>query len=74
MVVEVAIGSAAAISKDAMSYGHCTDFLKIVLQCIRFPVVAVGVIRWVECEVSDPKFFSLSSGKNQNSGEKNTTI
>ena len=25
-------------------------------------MVAVGVIRWVECEVSDPKFFSLSSG------------
>ena len=35
--------------------------LNTMYQCIRFPVVAVGVIRWVECEVSDPKFFSLHS-------------
>lgn len=29
--------------------------------CIRFPVVSVGIIRWVECVVSDPMFFSLST-------------
>ena len=35
--------------------------LGTLYQCIRFPVVSVGIIRWVECEVSDPKFFSLST-------------
>lgn len=35
--------------------------LGTLYQCIRFPVVSVGVIRWVECEVSDPMFFSLST-------------
>jgi negative elongation factor C/D len=29
--------------------------------CCRFPVVAVGIIRWVESVVSDPMFFSLST-------------
>jgi len=33
--------------------------LSTLYHCIRFPVVSVGVIRWVECEVSDPAFFSL---------------
>ncbi len=28
---------------------------------IRFPVVSVGIIRWVECVVSEPNFFSLST-------------
>ncbi len=35
--------------------------LSTLYQCIRFPVVSVGVIRWVECVVSDPMFFSLST-------------
>jgi len=33
--------------------------LSTLYHCIRFPVVSVGVIRWVECVVSDPMFFSL---------------
>lgn len=28
---------------------------------LRFPVVSVGIIRWVECVVSEPNFFSLST-------------
>ena len=39
--------------------------LKLVLvifsQCIRFPVVSVGIIRWAEMIVSEPNFFSLST-------------
>jgi len=35
--------------------------LSTLYHCIRFPVVSVGVIRWVECVVSDPMFFSLST-------------
>ncbi|XP_058790616.1 negative elongation factor D isoform X1 [Phymastichus coffea] len=27
--------------------------------CIRFPVVSVGVIRWVECTVTEPSYFKL---------------
>ncbi len=27
----------------------------------RFPVVSVGIIRWVECVVLEPSFFSLST-------------
>ncbi len=30
-------------------------------QCIRFPVVSVGVIHWVENVVTEPNFFSLST-------------
>uniref|UniRef100_A0A0K2T8L7 Negative elongation factor D [Nasonia vitripennis] n=1 Tax=Lepeophtheirus salmonis TaxID=72036 RepID=A0A0K2T8L7_LEPSM len=30
-------------------------------QCIRFPVASVGVIRWVECVVSESNFFSRST-------------
>ena len=32
-----------------------------VFQCIRFPVVSVGIIRWAEMIVSEPNFFSLST-------------
>ena len=32
-----------------------------MLTVSRFPVVAVGIIRWVESVVSDPMFFSLST-------------
>ncbi len=35
--------------------------LNTLYQCIRFPVVSVGIIRWVECVVSEPSFFSLST-------------
>eukprot|EP00096_Caligus_rogercresseyi_P008911 TRINITY_DN2913_c0_g1_i1.p1 TRINITY_DN2913_c0_g1~~TRINITY_DN2913_c0_g1_i1.p1 ORF type:complete len:612 (-),score=242.13 TRINITY_DN2913_c0_g1_i1:93-1928(-) len=30
-------------------------------QCIRFPVASVGIIRWVECVVSESNFFSRST-------------
>jgi negative elongation factor C/D len=35
--------------------------LSTLYHCIRFPVVSVGIIRWVECVVTDPMFFSLST-------------
>ncbi len=35
--------------------------LGTLYQCIRFPVVSVGIIRWVEQVVSEPSFFSLST-------------
>nr|KAF7423547.1 hypothetical protein H0235_008830 [Vespula pensylvanica] len=33
--------------------------LQTLYQCIRFPVVSVGVIRWVECTVTEPSYFKL---------------
>ncbi|GLH09589.1 hypothetical protein R5R35_004636 [Gryllus longicercus] len=33
--------------------------LSILYQCIRFPVVSVGVIRWVESTVTEPSYFKL---------------
>lgn len=30
-------------------------------QCIRFPVVAIGVVRWVDCTVSDSSYFKLTT-------------
>nr|XP_012152712.1 PREDICTED: negative elongation factor D-like isoform X1 [Megachile rotundata] len=33
--------------------------LHTLYQCIRFPVVSVGVIRWVECTVTEPSYFKL---------------
>lgn len=33
--------------------------LSTLYQCIRFPVVSVGVIRWVECTVTEPSYFKL---------------
>lgn len=35
--------------------------LGTLYQCIRFPVVSVGIIRWVEFVVTEPTFFSLST-------------
>ena len=35
--------------------------LNTLYQCIRFPVVSVGIIRWAEMIVSEPNFFSLST-------------
>ncbi|XP_033222930.1 negative elongation factor D [Belonocnema kinseyi] len=33
--------------------------LTTIYQCIRYPVVSVGVIRWVECTVTEPSYFKL---------------
>ncbi|XP_011299293.1 negative elongation factor D [Fopius arisanus] len=35
--------------------------LNTLYQCIRFPVVSVGIIRWVECTVTEPSYFKLST-------------
>eukprot|EP00088_Acartia_fossae_P013799 TRINITY_DN17301_c0_g1_i1.p1 TRINITY_DN17301_c0_g1~~TRINITY_DN17301_c0_g1_i1.p1 ORF type:complete len:589 (+),score=153.64 TRINITY_DN17301_c0_g1_i1:41-1807(+) len=35
--------------------------LNTLYQCIRFPVVSVGVIRWVECIVTAVNYFSVNS-------------
>ncbi|KAL9974128.1 hypothetical protein ACROYT_G011129 [Oculina patagonica] len=31
----------------------------VLFQCIRFPVVAMGLLKWVDCTVCDPSFFKL---------------
>ncbi|XP_073233428.1 negative elongation factor D-like [Porites lutea] len=31
----------------------------VLFHCIRFPVVAMGLLKWVDCTVSDPSFFKL---------------
>ena len=28
---------------------------------LRYPVVSVGIIRWVECTVTEPSYFKLST-------------
>ncbi|KAF2348795.1 TH1 protein [Trinorchestia longiramus] len=33
--------------------------IQALYSCIRFPVVSVGVVRWVECVVKEPTFFKL---------------
>ncbi|XP_018026023.1 negative elongation factor D [Hyalella azteca] len=33
--------------------------IQTLYSCIRFPVVSVGVVRWVECVVKEPTFFKL---------------
>jgi len=35
--------------------------LSNLYQCLRFPVVAVGIVRWVECTVTEPSYFKLST-------------
>ena len=36
-------------------------YIHFMFQCIRFPVVSVGIIRWAEMIVSEPNIFSLST-------------
>ncbi|KAF4519090.1 hypothetical protein B566_EDAN001682 [Ephemera danica] len=33
--------------------------LHTLYNCIRFPVVSVGIVRWVECVVTEPSYFKL---------------
>ncbi|KAI4470313.1 negative elongation factor d [Holotrichia oblita] len=35
--------------------------LSNLYQCLKFPVVSIGVIRWVECTVTEPSYFKLST-------------
>ncbi|KAL3276242.1 hypothetical protein HHI36_020958 [Cryptolaemus montrouzieri] len=35
--------------------------LGTIYQCLRFPVVSIGIIRWVECTVTEPSYFKLST-------------
>lgn len=35
--------------------------INTLYQCIRFPVVSVGLVRWVECIVKEPSYFKLST-------------
>ncbi|RZB39808.1 negative elongation factor D [Asbolus verrucosus] len=35
--------------------------LAIIYQCLKYPVVSVGIIRWVECTVTEPSYFKLST-------------
>lgn len=44
-----------------MSKGKKCFIIIIIIICLlhRFPVVSVGVIRWVECTVTEPSYFKL---------------
>ncbi|CAL4099727.1 unnamed protein product, partial [Meganyctiphanes norvegica] len=33
--------------------------ISTLYQCIRFPVVSVGLVRWIECVVNEPSYFKL---------------
>jgi negative elongation factor C/D len=35
--------------------------IQTIYNCIRFPVVGVGLIRWIEATVTEPSFFKLST-------------
>lgn len=32
-----------------------------IYRCLKYPVVSVGIIRWVECTVTEPSYFKLST-------------
>nr|CAH7723536.1 unnamed protein product [Callosobruchus chinensis] len=35
--------------------------LSKIYQSLKFPVVSIGIIRWVECTVTEPSYFKLST-------------
>ncbi|XP_018331168.1 negative elongation factor D [Agrilus planipennis] len=35
--------------------------LVTIYQCLKYPVVSVGIVRWVECTVTEPSYFKLST-------------
>lgn len=35
--------------------------LSTIYHCIKFPVVSIGIVRWVECTVTEPSYFKLST-------------
>lgn len=43
-----------------VSYTLKTNYPHAVFSCFcRFPVVAMGLLKWVDCTVCDPSFFKL---------------
>jgi len=47
------------ITSMSKSTLEITSELNALYQCIRFPVVSVGLIEWVEATVTEPSFFKL---------------
>ncbi|XP_048576554.1 negative elongation factor D [Nematostella vectensis] len=45
--------------QDSSGAGHLISEVKVLFQCIRYPVVAMGILKWIDCTVSDPSFFKL---------------
>ncbi|MGH0184270.1 UNVERIFIED_CONTAM: hypothetical protein FKN15_014406 [Acipenser sinensis] len=41
--------------------GPCTAWVRALYRCIRFPVVAMGVLKWVDWTVSEPRYFQLQT-------------
>lgn len=45
--------------KGKKEYFFTNRFVILMVIYYRFPVVSVGVIRWVECTVTEPSYFKL---------------
>jgi negative elongation factor C/D len=54
-----AIEKVHAICSSNPSSTEIIAELNALYNCIKFPVVAVGVVRWVECVVTEPSYFKL---------------
>lgn len=56
-----AIEKMSAICSEKKGSSEILPELNAIYQCIRFPVVALGVIRWVQDTVTERNFFQLST-------------
>ncbi|KFB47957.1 hypothetical protein ZHAS_00016024 [Anopheles sinensis] len=54
-----AIEKAHSICNASHSSTELLRHIKTLFSCIRFPVVAVGVIRWVQDTVTEPSYFKI---------------
>lgn len=56
-----AIEKVSLICSEKKGSSELLPELNTLYQCIRFPVVALGVIEWVKCLVSEKSYFQLST-------------
>lgn len=54
-----AIEKVHSICNSSKSSNELIAEITTLFHCIRYPVVSVGVIRWVECTVTEPSYFKL---------------
>ncbi|XP_020892734.1 negative elongation factor C/D [Exaiptasia diaphana] len=45
--------------QESSGASHLSSEVGTLFQCIRYPVVAMGILKWVDYTVSDPSFFKL---------------
>ncbi|XP_077554302.1 negative elongation factor complex member TH1 [Haemaphysalis longicornis] len=58
---QAAVEKVAALCQERRGSSELVPELGALFQAMRFPVVALGVVHWVEHTVSDPSYFTLST-------------